>query len=74
MKQFARKLFSSLAVGVCCMMFLSTTALFAGGNYGQARPYSWYYPNNYEYYTPHRSTSTQCYYTYTNGAYVYTCS
>ncbi|MBS0623144.1 MAG: hypothetical protein JSS62_00815 [Verrucomicrobia bacterium] len=42
----------------------------------QQRPFSWYYPYDYEYYTPHQTpySSNGCYWVYTNGAYVYTCS
>lgn len=38
------------------------------------RPFNWYYPYSYRYYTPHREYgSRQCYWYYTNGQYVYTC-
>ncbi len=44
--------------------------------YGQKRPFSFYYPYSYKYYYPrpeyHRS-SYACYWLYTNGTYVYTC-
>ena len=43
----------------------------------QERPFSWYYPYDYEYYTPHQQSpygSNGCYWVYTNGAYVYSCS
>jgi len=44
----------------------------------QQRPFSWYYPYDYQYYTPHQSPyqneGNGCYWFYTNGAYVYTCS
>lgn len=44
--------------------------------YGQKRPFSFYYPYNYQYYYPrpeyHRS-SQSCYWLYTNGTYVYYC-
>lgn len=40
------------------------------------RPYSWYYPYEYQYYTPHNAPygSDGCYWIYTDGTYVYTCS
>ena len=44
--------------------------------YGQKRPFSFYYPYNYKYYYPrpeYRRTSQACYWLYTNGTYVYYC-
>ena len=41
--------------------------------YQQERPFSWYYPYRFQFYTPHRTAGTQCFWVYTNGAYVYTC-
>lgn len=47
----------------------------AGVQFGQERPFNWYYPYSYRYYTPHRDYgSRSCYWYYTNGAYVYTCN
>lgn len=56
----------------------------AGIEYGQRRPFSFYYPNNYQYYYPrpeygtqydndYYPSSNQCYWLYTNGTYVYYC-
>lgn len=49
----------------------------ASVQYGQKRPFSFYYPYNYRYYYPrpeyHRS-SQSCYWLYTNGTYVYYCN
>lgn len=45
-------------------------------HYGSRRPFSFYYPYNYQYYYPHpqyHSSSNSCYWTYTNGTYVYVC-
>jgi hypothetical protein len=43
----------------------------------QGRPYSFYYPYNYQYYTPypHRTAvhSKACHWVLTNGIYVYQC-
>lgn len=44
--------------------------------YGQKRPYSFYYPYNYQYYYPrpqYYRSSQACYWLYTNGTYVYIC-
>lgn len=40
---------------------------------GDKRPFSWYYPYSYQYYYP-RHQNNSCYWLYTNGTYVYTCS
>lgn len=48
----------------------------AAVQYGNQRPYSFYYPYNYQYYTPHvrrSANSMACHWVYTNGIYVYTC-
>jgi hypothetical protein len=44
--------------------------------YQEKRPFSWYYPYEYEYYYPRRTPQkqVQCYWIYTNGAYFYVCS
>ncbi len=53
----------------------AAVAQTSGVSYQQKRPYSWYYPYSYRYYTPHKeSGSNQCYWVYTNGSYVYVCS
>lgn len=44
--------------------------------YGQRRPFSFYYPYKYQYYYPrpeYQRSSRSCYWLYTNGTYVYTC-
>lgn len=55
--------------------FLAPIVGDASVAYGQ-RPFSWYYPYSYQYYTPHRApnSSDGCYWVYTNGAYAYICS
>jgi hypothetical protein len=47
----------------------------ASVQYGTQRPFSFYYPYNYQYYTPHKryASSNACYWRYTNGSYVYYC-
>lgn len=45
--------------------------------YGNKRPFSFYYPYNYQYYYPHpqyQRRSSSCYWLYTNGTYVYYCN
>lgn len=49
----------------------------AAVQYGQKRPFSFYYPYNYKYYYPrpeYHRTSQACYWLYTNGTYVYYCN
>lgn len=44
--------------------------------YGQKRPFSFYYPYQYKYYYPrphYGGNSPSCYWLYTNGTYVYYC-
>lgn len=45
-----------------------------GISYGERRPFSWYYPEKYQYYYPRRPVYDACYWVYTNGVYVYTCN
>jgi hypothetical protein len=51
----------------------------AAVRYGSQRPFSFYYPYSYQYYTPHKSYSksyygsSSCYWRYMNGSYVYFC-
>ena len=40
--------------------------------WGQRRPFSWYYPYSYRYYYPQRNERT-CNWIYYNGRYVYKC-
>jgi hypothetical protein len=49
-----------------------------GVQYGYRRPYSFYYPYNYQFYTPHvqnyrQSSSMACHWVYINGTYIYIC-
>ncbi len=37
------------------------------------RPFSWYYPNQYQYYYPRKQVDS-CYWIYSNGSYFYKCS
>jgi hypothetical protein len=52
-----------------------------GVRYGTERPFSFYYPYNYQYYTPSKRYNSSkgyygsgsCYWRYTNGSYLYYC-
>ncbi|MFN0065581.1 MAG: hypothetical protein ACKVOH_05025 [Chlamydiales bacterium] len=78
-----RRLFKLVASVLLFALFVATPVIaemktpveIAAVQYGQQRPYNWYYPYNYRYYTPHREYhSGSCYWYYTNGSYVYTCN
>jgi len=44
-----------------------------GPHYGDRRPFSWYYPYNYQYYYPPRDGYNSCHWIYSNGTYFYSC-
>ncbi len=48
----------------------SSTGEVASKYCPQERPFSWYYPYEYQYYYPKKRDS--CYWQYSNGAYFYT--
>jgi len=41
--------------------------------YTHSRPYSWYYPYNYNYYYPQLKVYGSCQLTYIDGVFVYVC-
>lgn|GEM_PF-5462120 len=70
--------FVPAGVKVIAKETVSEAKLLADIQYGTRRPYSFYYPYNYKYYTPYRHNSWQtsssaCYWLYANGTYLYRC-
>ena len=48
----------------------------ASVQYGNKRPFSFYYPYSYQYYYPRSKGYTRtkaCHWVYTNGSYIYSC-
>lgn len=41
---------------------------------GDRRPFNWYYHYDYQYYYPRHHRQDSCYWIYSNGAYIYSCS
>lgn len=77
-----RRLFlRSLLFGLVCVSLvgvglLTLTSVKASVEYGNKRPFSFYYPYNYKFYYPHpqyHAKANSCYWLYTNGTYVYYC-
>ena len=71
-----KKIMLSFLLAVLSLATISLTADIQLGREG--RPYSFYYPYNYQYYTPypHRTATRAqaCHWVYTNGTYVYQCN
>jgi hypothetical protein len=81
MKKFVFSLLLGLAViaplGVLVASLPDYTIRKVSIEYGQKRPFSFYYPYSYQYYYPrpeYYQSSRSCYWLYTNGTYVYTCN
>lgn len=81
---------NSLLLGVLCVAPIGVTVMHDATNSTEApikrasvqygsnkRPFSFYYPYNYQYYYPHptyQGRANSCYWLYTNGSYVYYCN